>query len=56
LVITSVYNGPINSQFTSKSVPADRVPAILNVWLALHTIRIGLGLIASVIGIIAIRR
>jgi hypothetical protein len=56
LVITAVYHLPTNSQFTAKSVPPDQVPTVLNMWLALHTVRIGLGLIASIIGIIAIRR
>jgi hypothetical protein len=31
LVITSVYNGPMNSQFASKSVSPDQVPAALNI-------------------------
>lgn len=56
LVITSVYHGPMNSQFIAKSIPLDRVPKALNMWLTLHTVRIALALAASVIGVIAVSR
>jgi uncharacterized membrane protein len=56
LVITSIYNGPMNSQFASKSIPPDRVAAALNTWLTFHAVRTMLGLVASVIAVLAVTR
>jgi hypothetical protein len=56
LVITAVYHLPTNSQFAAKSISPDQVPATLNVWLTLHSVRILLGLIASAFGVVAVSR
>ena len=56
LVITAVYHLPANSQFANKSISPDQIPRALNMWLTLHTVRIALGLIASVVGVIAVSR
>jgi uncharacterized membrane protein len=56
LVITAIYHLPTNSQFAAKSVSPEQVPAALNTWLVLHTVRIALALIASVLGIVAVSR
>jgi hypothetical protein len=56
LAITAVYHLPANSQFASKSISPDQIPRALNMWLTLHTVRIALGLIASVVGVIAVSR
>jgi anthrone oxygenase-like protein len=56
LVITAVYNGPMNSQFASKSVSPDQIPGALNMWLTLHAVRVALGVIASVVGVVAVSR
>jgi hypothetical protein len=44
------------SAFAAKSIPLDQVPATLNLWLSLHAVRIALGLIASVVGLVAVAR
>ena len=51
-----VYHLPTNSAFAAKSIPLDQVPATLNLWLSLHAVRIALGLIASVVGLVAVAR
>lgn len=56
LIITFSYHLPTNSAFAAKSVPLDQVPATLNLWLSLHSVRIALGLAASVLGVVAIAR
>lgn len=56
LIITSIYNGPMNSQFASKAITPDQVPAALNIWMTAHAVRIVLGLVASVIAAIALTR
>jgi uncharacterized membrane protein len=56
LIITFAYHLPTNSAFAAKSIPLDQVPATLNLWLSLHTVRIALGLIASVVGLVAVAR
>lgn len=55
LVITAVYHLPTNSQFAAKSVSVDQIPEMLSTWLMLHAVRIALGLMASVIGVIAVK-
>lgn len=56
LTITAIINGPLNGQFSSKSVPIEQVPAALNTWLTAHAIRIALGLTASVLSVVALSR
>jgi hypothetical protein len=56
LVITVVYHLPTNSAFTAKSIPLDQVGATLNMWLALHALRVALGLGAAVLGFLAMPR
>ena len=56
LVVTSIYNGPLNGQFVSKAVPPDEVPAALDTWLRAHAARVALGLAASVLGVLAVSR
>jgi uncharacterized membrane protein len=56
LIITVSYHLPTNSAFAAKSIPLDQVPVALNLWLSLHSIRIALGLAASVIGVVAVAR
>lgn len=56
LVITAIYHLPMNSQFAAKAVSPDQVPAALTMWLRLHAVRVALGLIASVIGLVAVSR
>jgi hypothetical protein len=50
------YHLPTTSAFAAKSIPLDQVPATLNLWLSLHSVRIALGLIASVVGLVAVAR
>jgi hypothetical protein len=54
--ITFVNHLLTKSSFAAKSIPLDQVPVTLNLWLSLHTIRVALGLIASVVGLVAIAR
>jgi hypothetical protein len=56
LVLTAIYNGPMNSQFASKSVPADQVAAMLTIWLTSRAVRTALALIASVMSAVAVAR
>jgi len=56
LAITAIFNGPLNSQFASKTMASDGVPAALDTWLIAHTARITLGIVASVLGAVAISR
>ncbi|MDK1494167.1 hypothetical protein QN219_29810 [Sinorhizobium sp. 7-81] len=53
-LVCIIDNGPMNSQFVSKSIPPDRVAAVLSIRLMLHAVRIVLGLIASAMGVIAV--
>jgi hypothetical protein len=56
LIITFTINGPMNTQFAAKSMASDKVPAALNRWLTAHWIRTTLGIIASVLSVIAVNR
>ena len=56
LIITSLYNGPMNRQFASRSISPEQVHAALQVWLTAHTVRIVLSLAASAITAFAISR
>jgi uncharacterized membrane protein len=56
LIITFAYHLPTNSAFATKSTPLDQVSATLDVWLSLHAARIFPGLLASVLGAIAMAR
>ena len=54
LVLTMTWFGPTNAQFVARSLPIDQVPAKLNTWLMLHTLRIMFAAAASVLGLIAL--
>ncbi len=56
LVLAAIYNGPMNSRFAGRSVPADQVPAMLTIWLTSHAARTALALIASVMSAVAVAR
>ncbi|MDB0573941.1 DUF1772 domain-containing protein [Ralstonia solanacearum] len=56
LIITSLYNGPMNRQFSSRSMLPDQVPKALKIWLATHAARIALSQTASAIAVFAIGR
>jgi hypothetical protein len=54
--ITAIFHLPINAAFAAKSVPLDQVAGTIDRWLLLHTVRIALGLLATVAGVIAVTR
>jgi hypothetical protein len=54
--ITAIFHLPINAAFAAKTVPLDQVGATIDRWLWLHSIRIALGLFATVAGVIAVTR
>lgn len=56
LTVTAIINVPLNSQFASKAVALDQVPAALNTWLTAHAVRVALALTASVLGVVAVSR
>lgn len=56
LVFTIAWFSPTNAQFAARSLPIDQVPVTLSRWLMLHTLRIALAAVASVLGVIATRR
>lgn len=56
LVLTAAYFLPINATFNAGSVPLGDVRATLDAWLAMHWLRIALGLMAAVLGLLAIAR
>lgn len=56
LIITFTINGPMNTQFAAKAIEPDHVPSALNKWLTAHWIRTALGVIASVLSVIAVNR
>jgi uncharacterized membrane protein len=51
--VTAIHHLPANAAFAAKTVAHDRVAAMLDTWLALHWVRISLGLAASVLGLLA---
>lgn len=53
LVVTAAGNGPLNSQFASKSVATAEVPGMLSKWMMFHAVRIALCSIASALAAIA---
>lgn len=54
-VLTFTYFVPNNAAFADQSIALGQVTGALNSWLATHNIRIALAVIASVLGIVAIR-
>ena len=56
LIFTSVWFGPTNAQFVARSLPLEQVIAKRDLWLMLHTVRIALAALASVLGFIATNR
>ncbi|MBD2757455.1 anthrone oxygenase family protein [Spirosoma validum] len=56
LIFTSVWFGPTNAQFAAKSLPLDQVTAKRDLWLMLHTVRIALAALSSVLGFLATNR
>lgn len=54
--ITMVFHLPINTAFASRAVPLDEVAATIDRWLAVHAVRIALGLIATAAGVVALTR
>ncbi|MDH7796228.1 MULTISPECIES: DUF1772 domain-containing protein [unclassified Beijerinckia] len=56
LAVTFAYHLPSNAQFAAKAVPLDQVSGKLDSWLLLHSLRIVLALVASILGIVAIAR
>jgi len=53
--ITMAYFAPSNAAFAAKAVALDQVPAKLDRWLLLHSLRIALAVAAAVLGILAIK-
>lgn len=56
LALTRLWFVPANAQFAAKALPLDQVPARLDTWITIHNLRIGLAVVASIFGILAIRR
>lgn len=54
LVVTFAFHLPMNAEFNAKSVSPADVSPMLDRWLWLHTIRIILGLAASILSVLAI--
>ncbi len=54
--ITFSWHLPTNAIFISEQIPVEEVPAKLNLWLQLHTIRISCGFAASILGLLAIQK
>lgn len=55
-ILTAVWFAPTNSQFAARSLPLDQVLANRDMWLILHSLRVVFAAVASVLGIIAVRR
>lgn len=55
-VFTAVWFAPINGQFAARSLALDQVLTKRDMWLMLHSFRIVLAAVASVLGIIAVSR
>lgn len=55
-IITFAWHLPVNSQLLSRSMPPDKVPAMLDTWLNLHWLRVALALLASILSIVAVSR
>lgn len=55
-VLTAIWFAPANGQFAARSLPPDQVLTKRDTWLMLHSFRIVLATVASVLGIIAINR
>ena len=53
-VLTAIWFAPANGQFAARSLPLDQVLTKRAMWLMLHSFRIVLAALASVLGIIAI--
>ncbi len=56
LLITVSYHLPTNAGFIAGTIKTEDVPSLLNMWLLLHSLRIVLGLFATVLGVIAVYR
>lgn len=56
LALTTIWFVPANAQLAAKTFPLDQVPSRLNTWIMIHYVRIGLALVASVLGTVAINR
>ena len=56
LVITALVHLPINATFAAKSVPLDKVRPTIDHWLAIHWVRIALGIAATAFGVAAVAR
>jgi len=56
LLLTVFYFLPLNARFVDGSIPVADVPSALNQWLALHWVRITLGLAAATSGMVAMTR
>lgn len=56
LVLTALWFVPANAAFAAKTVPLAEVPARLDAWLLVHTLRIALALAASALAALAITR
>ncbi|AHD08609.1 DUF1772 domain-containing protein [Phaeobacter gallaeciensis] len=55
LGLTFAYFVPTNAAFASKSIEVAATAAKLDQWLMLHNLRIGLAMIAAVLGCIALK-
>ena len=56
LVVTMLVHLPINATFAAKSVPLDQVRPTIDHWLAIHWVRIALGIAATAFGVVAVAR
>lgn len=53
-LITALLHLPMNSQFVAKAVPLDQVGAMLDRWHSWHAARVCLGLLGSILGVLAV--
>jgi len=53
-LVTTVYELPLNAAFVARATPVDEVGAALDSWLWWHAVRIIFGLLAAVLGVVAL--
>jgi len=55
-LLTALWFGPVNGQFMARSLPLDQVVPKRDQWLMLHTFRVVLAVLASVLSSMATNR
>ncbi len=56
LVVTAIWNAPLNHRFASGVTAVTEVPGALHIWITAHSARIALIVASTVLGIIATQR